>query len=492
MVKLNVKNLSTILTVFYVLCIIPMIILGFYNFPSADDFSMALETHQKFMQTGNVFAALGYGLYMGYWYYMNWTGYFFSAALTALCPGIFTEGLYVLTTMIMLGSLTLGVFFFFDACIVKKLGLSKYFSRSISVLSLLLMIQSMPMGGPRNEAFYWYSGSINYCFMFGLGLFWTGLMIRLFDKKSNALLVGAGILGFLLGGANYMTALSLAVMSAAFVVMDVLERRKDSSKEKSFIWIPALCNILGLVVSAAAPGNKVRGEMLSSMNPVVAIIRSVYHVFDVCIDQWMRWEVIVLLAAVAVICFTAGRFLKLQFRHPFLFSTFCFLMVAVNIVPPLYAIGSFEAGRMISVIWMQFVLMMVLIVMYVSMWLSQLLAKENSGREDTLGKNAAAGLLSLLAVLVVGSLLCVYVDRDYFTSTSAIADLVNGDAAIYAAENRERLQVLKDPAVTDAQLKQHSVKPALLYFSDISEDQEDWVNKAVAEYYEKTSVKLVK
>ena len=492
MAKLNVKNLSTILTVFYVLCVIPMIILGFYNFPSADDFSMALETHQKFVQTGNPFAALGYGLYMGYWYYMNWTGYFFSAALTALCPAIFTEGLYVLTTIIMLGSLTLGVFFFFDACIVKKLGLSKYYSRIISVLTLLPMIQSMPKGGARNEAFYWYSGSINYCFMFGLGLFWTGLMIRLFDKKNKGLLIGATVLGFLLGGANYMTALSLAVMSAAFVVFDILAGKKDKGREKSFIWIPALCNILGLVVSAVAPGNKVRGEMLSSMNPVVAIFRSIYHVFDVCINQWMRWEVIVVLAVVAVICFSAGRHLKLQLPHPFLFSSFCFLMVAVNIVPPLYAIGSFEAGRMVSIIWMQFVLMLVLIVMYVSIWLSQLLVKETAGSEDELGKNTGAGLLSLLAVLTFGMLLSVYVDRGYLTTTSAVADLVNGNASAYAAENKQRLQILRDASEPDAQLPEHTVKPELLYFSDITEDTEDWINKAVAEYYEKTSVKLVR
>ncbi|WP_026517090.1 DUF6056 family protein [Butyrivibrio sp. MC2021] len=487
MVKLNVKHLSTALIVFYVLSIIPMIILGFYNFPSADDFSMALETHRHFRETGSVLSSLGYGLYMGYWYYMNWTGYFFSAALTALCPGVFSEGLYPLTTIIMLGSLTLGVFFFFDAVVVKKLGISKYYARIISVLALLPMIQSMPREGARNEAFYWYSGSINYCFMFGLGLFWLGLMIRLSEKKSTALIAATSVLGFLLGGANYMTALSLAVMSAAFVIFDIYGRKK------TLIFIPALCNIIGLIISMTAPGNSVRGEALNYMNPVVAVFRSIYHVFDMCINEWLTWEVPVMLALVAIICFKAGRSLSIRLRHPVLFSTFCFLMVAVNIVPPLYAMGNFEAGRMVAIIWMQFVLMLVLLVMYDSMWLSQLLNDKNVTESgELLGSAAGSGFLSMLGLLAAGLLLSLYVDPGYITSASAISDLAAGNAGIYAKENRDRLQILKDDSVSDAELKEYSVKPSLLYFSDVTEDTEDWVNKAVADYYEKSSVRLVK
>lgn len=493
MAKLKVKHISTALLIIYILCIIPMILIGFCNFPAADDFSMALESHQTFQRTGNVFAALGHALYMGYWYYMNWTGYFFSAALTAMCPSIFTEGLYSLTTIIMLGGLTLGVFFFFDACVVKKLGLSKYYARILSVFTLLSMTQSMPRGTARNEAFYWYSGSINYCFMLGLGLLFMGLMLRLSEKRSTRLLVTTSVLGFLLGGANYMTALSLAVMSVAFTVFDVMGRRKNPSRQKSYIWIPAALNILGLILSMMAPGNSVRGAMLSSLNPIVAVVRSVYHVFDLCINQWLRWEVIVILAAVAVVSFSASGAVRITLKHPVLFSAFCFLMAAVNIVPPLYATGSFEAGRMVSIIWMQFVLVMVLIVMYTSVFLGQLLRSGKAkGALGSLGDMATGALFTLVAVLAVGLLLSAYVDRHYLTSISAAYDLANGNAATYASENRHRLEILKNREVSEAELPEHTVKPELLYFSDVTENPQDWVNEAVAEYYEKTSVRLLR
>ena len=55
--NISFKTLSNVLICIYVLSLIPMLILGFYNFPSADDFSMALQPHQDFVRTGNFFVA---------------------------------------------------------------------------------------------------------------------------------------------------------------------------------------------------------------------------------------------------------------------------------------------------------------------------------------------------------------------------------------------------------------------------------------------------
>jgi hypothetical protein len=278
----------------------------------------------------------------------------------------------------------------------------------------------------------------------------------------------------------------------SFCILLIRVVKKMTKKGVSFILAaPAIFNIAGLLVSAAAPGNKVRGQALDSLNPVVAIVRSVYHVFDICINRWMRWEVVVLLLIIAVISYSIAGAVKLRFEHPFLFSIFCFLMVAVNIVPPLYATGSFEAGRMTAIIWMQFMLMMALIVFYNCVWLRQIV---NPVYEEAQSLTAAAGgaVLSLFAVLAVGLLLSIYVDRAYITSASAAGDIISGRAAEYAAENRQRLEILKSSEADTAELMEHQVKPELLFFGDISEDTNDWTNKAVADYYGKTAVKLVR
>ena len=99
-IRLRPKNIRKVLFALNIIAVIPILIISFFNVPAADDFSMAFEVHEAYASSGSVFAAIAEAIYMGYWYYMNWTGYFFSDALTALCPGIFDEGLYFLGTIL--------------------------------------------------------------------------------------------------------------------------------------------------------------------------------------------------------------------------------------------------------------------------------------------------------------------------------------------------------------------------------------------------------
>ena len=67
---------------------------------------------------------------------------------------------------------------------------------------------------------------------------------------------------------------------------------------------------------------------------------------------------------------------------------------------------------------------------------------------------------------------------------------MNGEAAAYAAENKARLSLLRDPETEKVKLSPHEYRPSLVYFSDITDDPSDWSNQALASYYSKKSVKL--
>ena len=84
--------------------------------------------------------------------------------------------------------------------------------------------------------------------------------------------------------------------------------------------------------------------------------------------------------------------------------------------------------------------------------------------------------------------MCVKVDPDYYSFTSALEDLVNGDAAIYAAENEARLAILQDESQEDVLLVQHSVHPDLLFYSDVEENVDGWDNYTMRYYFGKNSV----
>ncbi|MCR5558433.1 MAG: hypothetical protein K6F75_12850, partial [Butyrivibrio sp.] len=221
-VKLNVRMLSVVATLIYVLTTAPLLLVGIYNWPSADDMSLALETYRSWNSTGDIFVTFFTAFKVGFNEYMTWMGYFFSNVMFCYSPSIFGERGAAFVSVWMLGILTFGVCYFFNALFVKALKGDKHLSNIAAMLTLTVIVQCMPEGMPRVESFYWYSGAINYMFMFSMALFWLGLMIRtVYDENPKARfrkLLWACFWGFWLGGANYMTALQCAICSALVIV----------------------------------------------------------------------------------------------------------------------------------------------------------------------------------------------------------------------------------------------------------------------------------
>ena len=496
--KINTKTLSIVMTVLYVVSVLPLLVLGHYNWLSADDMSMAYRAHEYIINGGNAFGFLGYLLQITYDEYMNWVGYFFSATLSSLCPSIFGEKLYFLVVYEVIGLLTLGVCYFFNALFVYGFKGDKHLANVISMLTLIMITQCMPAGMPRVEAFYWHSGAINYMFMFGFGLFWIGLLIRaVYDTttaRRRGKLIWACIWGVLLGGANYMTALELAIISVLVLMILIFSRTgfikledldNEQKKSAGLVWIPACLNLMGFIVSCLAPGNKTRGAQVEGFGAIKSIMVAFYQTFDMCVNDYTRWEVIVLLLIVACVSWKLAGTIGHKFEHPFMFAVFALGMTASNIVPPLFATGNIEAGRLQSIFWAEYALMMVLTTFYVTAWARQSLGVSRD-------VDGSVVILALLFLLAFGSILCVKVDAHYYSATSACYDIASGNAATYKRESLDRLKALQDESVTDAVLKEYSVKPQMLFFSDVEEDTEFWINIVVARYYHKNSVTLGK
>lgn len=547
--RVSGKGLRLFLAVLYLLSIIPMLVIARYDWPAVDDFSMALQPHQTFAATGSFFATMGSVFEKTAIIYNTWVGYFFSSFLTCLSPSIFGEKYYFLVVYVILAMLTVGVVYFFDALFVKVWGMDKDLTRAASYLTLLILVQSMENGTARAEAFYWWSGAINYTFMFGLFLLWLGMVFRyVFEKAGVGRLIGICVIGFLLGGSNYMTALVAAVCSVLGIVLYVLIRtgkfklqgNAESQDKKApakaaapglpkLLFLPFVLNILGLAVSAAAPGNRIRGTSVGNISPVKAVLRAYYTVFDVSVNGMMRWEVLIAFAVLMLIFWKMAAGMKHRLEHPFIFGAFSISMMAVVVVPPLYAVNNIDGPRIRSTIWLQFVVMMVVTIFYYVVWARQqrgiaagaFAAGAGAGEADTArvadssfagadagkatvsrgadssfagaaggGFQGVSAVMIVLAALVIafGSLLCVFVNPAYYSGTSAIYDLASGNAAAYGAENRERLAILNDESVKDAVLPAHQHKPEVLFQSDIYEDSSIWENTVVATYYNKDSV----
>ncbi len=506
--RIGARQLAVFFTCLYVLSLIPMLALSVYDFPSADDFSMALQPHLYFVETGNFFGTVIESLKKSWIVYSQYEGYFFSIILTCICPGVFGESWYYLTPFIILGMLTFGVLYFFDALFVRMWKLDRNLSITAAMVTLILMVQCLPEGVIRAEAFYWYSGAINYTFTFGMAFFWLGLLIRSVyedgEKKRNRKLIWAAFWGFWMGGANYMTALELAICSVLLLFILFMVKRgifkfedgEDGKRAFLRLWIPALTNLIGFACSCLTPGNLVRSAETGHIGPVKSILLSIHSTFDMMFNDMTRWELIIALILLIPIFWEMAGGLRHRLPHPFMFTLFAFLLVSSNVVPPFFAVANIGAGRLRALAFMEFALMMVLVVFYLTAWARQLITGVVSDKKSEnrlkLGTNSSMMVAACIAFLFFGSAIMTFPNMRYYCCTSALSDIIDGSAAAYKAENAERLKVLNDDSVRDAVLLEYSVHPELLFYEDVTPDVNEWINGATARYFYKDSVVLKK
>ena len=552
----DLQRLSYLLIVIYALSLIPVLVIGKYDYPSADDFSMGLGTRLVYEATGSLLAVAGKILSETVRYYRTWIGYFTSCLFTTVSPATFGEAWYALTPAVILLALHVGVAVFFYALMEKALGMNRYVRRCMTVLALFLMVQRMPEGSLRVEAFYWYSGAGNYTLTFSAGLLYLAFYVLsvcgVRSKNRSLFLVLACIMGFLAGGGNYLSALSFAVVSVLFAVY--LVKMKTRQGENSSMGrlcvigslLPAAFYLCGFAVSCLSPGNRIRGGEAEGYGALKSILLSLYYTLSYPLNQWMNWAVLLILALAGVIFWmgfaeiefsganakaggaaasekagetvrgaaapekagSGAQAVQLRFASPFPAAVLAYGIVSCVVTPALYAQGNMDAGRIQSTFWLHAVLVLLLLEWYLVGGLYRRFSKQQNASAVSCLQNASAAsclrnasaasclrngaggfVRAILLFFIVFSLLAVKGNPDFYTGTSAVSELLDGSAAQYGRENEERLRILKNPREQDAVLPRYTVQPNLLYFEDVSEDPDDWINQKMSEYYGKNSIR---
>ena len=534
----DLRRLSHLLIVIYVLSLIPVLVIGKYDYPSADDFSMGLGTRLVYEATGSLFAVAGKILSETARYYRTWIGYFTSCLFTTVSPATFGEAWYALTPAVILLALHVGVAVFFYALMEKALGMNRYARRCMTVLALFLMVQRMPEGSLRVEAFYWYSGAGNYTLTFSAGLLYLAFYVLsvcgVRRKNRSLFLVLACIMGFLAGGGNYLSALSFAVVSVLFAVYLVkMKTRQGENSRMGMLCVigsllPAAFYLCGFAVSCLSPGNRIRGGEAEGYGALKSILLSLYYTLSYPLNQWMNWAVLLILALAGVIFWmgfaeiefsganakaggaaasekagetvrgaaasekagSGAQAVQLGFTAPFPAAVLAYGIVSCVVTPALYAQGNMDAGRIQSTFWLHAVLVLLLLEWYLVGGLYRRFSKEQNASAASCLRNGAGGFVrAILLFFIVFSLLAVKGNPDFYTGTSAVSELLDGSAAQYGRENEERLRILKNPREQDAVLPRYTVQPNLLYFEDVSENPDDWINQKMSEYYGKNSIR---
>lgn len=483
--KMKWKTISNLLFVICILGLLPLLGIAFYNYPSADDFSMGEACFRVWKETHNIFPVLGQALKLVADDYLHWEGYYFNVFMDSLPPSIFGERMAFFVPVVNLLGLGIGSWLLCYGILRKGFGAEGYVTRAVWAVLFFLQVQTT-MG--RVEAFYWNTGAVNYTFALGMCLCYLGLLAwygadRYRNRaRGKGLLIGTSVVGFLAAGGGQMGILNTALILIAVII--VLSINKLWGR-LGRIYIPMAVYFFGFLLNVCAPGNWQRSEITNGMNPIKAVMVSFYYAFDYCLSEWTAWVVPVLLLLLVPFFWIAFEKTNFAFRLPGLVIAFSYCLVSAMMTPPLFGVGNLAAGRLQSVTYMNYLMWLVIDTAYVTGWIQKKITWKQEKDRETAGKTLA---LLTAAFFVFGSLLCVGVDGYYYSATSALTDLVNGKAAGFAKEQEARLVVLRDESVTDPVFEELENQPELLFYDDIKTDPEDWINRAMARYYGKNTV----
>ena len=476
MFRLSYRALAAVLIAVLILSLVPMLLLSPFTTACADDYSFSVGVHAVWAESSSLVKVLQAAAHTAAESYYAWQGSYSAIFLMALQPAVFGEALYALTPALMLLALAGGLFSLCAVLFGRVFHAPRGFGSCVAALLMLVSVQLAPSPV---QGFYWYNGSVYYTFFFGLSLVSFALALYTADIGGVWRIALLSLLNLLLGGGNYVTALNAALIFTLLTLALRLFKRRWAR-----LLAPLGCLLLGLAVSAAAPGNAVRGAAFAD---TPGALEAVLLSFPAAADAALRFFSLPVAGVMLLIGFLAWQAApetRIRFRLPGLITLLSVCLFAAQFTPTLYAMGSSGDGRLTDILFYAFLLLLALNVFYWVGWLRQRVSARVGDGRVALLPLCGACLLSL-------SCAAGFIFSGHgFTSLMALGELRSGEAAAYRAVTDERLTLLRDPAIPDAVLPAYPSQPYLLYFDDITPDPDDWRNLAVTAYYGKNSVVL--
>lgn len=472
--------------------VFPLLFIARYDYPMADDWSYGNSTYQVIRDGGNFGQVLHAAFQKAREAYLGWDGRFANDFLDSLHPGIWGEKYYAMTPWILIGMLIFSEGFLARFLVCAGAGNRDNNLLWLPIIVPALTIQILYTPSP-TESFYWYTGGMNYTFMYGLSLILIVLFICLgqgkpYRKLARFLLMGiACVLAVFVGGGNFSTSLSTLF---AFYLMTAISLMKRNPLFFRRTWFVTLLTTVCLAICLASPGS-VKGNaarMTGLNNPLAAIFQSLFVSFR-NIGFWtLTGGVLLMLLFCLPFIWKAAGNLKVSFKHPFWFTLLTFGVYASQVMPNIYVGGDPGGGRNAAIYYYSYIVWLLGNVFY---WLGWLRKKREVAKGADAGRT---GLFLLIYCGVAGLALVSYIyvfDKKDISSYKAYRDWRQGWAQQYAEEWEARLEVLHDEGIKEVVFKPLSARPETLMYTDLQEDDGYvWVNDACAGYYEKDSVRV--
>ena len=476
-IEFSDKAIFKVVLIVFVILLIPLLLISFYDVPSVDDFGFGANTRDAWLNTHSIINVLRESLKHTVNTYNGWQGSFAAIFLFTLQPAVFGEGWYFFTPLIMLLSIGLGIYALCKQVYGGLCGSNRIQYCTIFCVSYILCIEFIPSP---SEGIYWYNGAIYYTFFFGLSLIlYAGLLdcLKQSGTRLGVEVLSLSILSFIIAGGNLITGPITGVVYVLFFIFMVIDQTKR--KRVLRIALPFILFCIGFMLNILAPGNANRVAADGADTTLFGSIIKAYIVAFHNIFQWTSLPVICIVIFMVPLLYKIAVSSSFSFRWPGLVILASYSMIATSLFPPLFAIN-FVANRGLNIVYFTYVLLLIFNVYYVVGWVVRNIPDNIKWRPTYTFS------FTLLVPIILVFLMAFF--RSNVTSTYALHSLVTSEAKMYHEEANERLTILNDETIKNAEIPAFDVQPYVLFFDDITGDPTNYRNISMQSFYKKDSV----
>ena len=477
---LSLNHISWAALGIFILSMLPIVYLSFFNRASGDDYGYGTYTRAVWVASGSIWEVIKAAAGTVRQYYYGWQGTWFSIFVFALQPEVFSEKAYVIVAFMML------FFWIGSTCVLAReilishFGMDKNSCRLIILILLFLNIQFIP--NPKSSIF-WFNGCAHYMLPFTMCQILAYWLLKFRKNYQWKYYAGICIFMALLGGANYQAALFALIITVYLGMADFMQKRNPRI---FFLGIPLMMELVGLIISMKAPGNKVRGgeDFGLSVQKAAETVAMSFAEGIRTIGIYLQTKPIVFVGLLVLFVVTLEAMKARQKQsstpHPMIISLALFCLYSAMQAPALYA--GVEVSNGVHNTNYQVFLFMASHCLF--------LAAENlSGKlTDFSGENIHRWLV--MPVIFFSFLLIIFFRSSIKESTlwKSMDYIVTGQAADYKMQMDLQTQLLMDESTMVVILPFINDQQGPLMHMPATENPEAWTNTVIRQFYGKNSV----
>jgi len=481
--KKNITFLAVILLwSILIASLIPFFIYAKYDNPSADDFSYSIEVKNEFNNSHSILKAFYTGIQRTRIQYNNWQGTYFGSFIMTLNPYSFSSGLYKFAPVILIIMLIFSIWILSMLISRYILKISIIYAYILTAYISLVSLNFLPS---LTQGIYWFNGAWYYTFAYCLSLLFVSILIVIINSKNRKLVlflkIIAPILIILLGGENFTTSSSILLFMSVFSIVLLYKKKKNSIYILSLTIILLICVIIVYI----APGNAHR---IMAVNKETSFIFSIIHAIYGGMYFLFKWILhsYVLLFSILILPLLKKQILKLDynFKKPFLILIVTFLLFSAQFFPPLYGLDGLGPDRLKNIIFFSSIWLVLFNITYIYGYiLKNDIIKINKSNNNY----KKIYFITIILLLLISFFSYSYKNISiYYVSKN----ILNGDAAKYNTEYNERIKKITNSNDSNILVNEFSVKPKGLFFRDITNDENNWMNQSLSKYFDIESISL--